>query len=230
MTRASGSRPIVGSWGHRQHKNFTETVRPKKNQKLFFLLLRSSVFDFSELGFSLMRICLLPLFPPSLFSSDSEFHSCPSLRDLFCSAKHWKIVAFPYSRATLRAMRSDRPDPVSVDFCWIWTIWLYGTMNCPTMGKRYYFPVFRWRLLRHPSGHFSTPSPKQTKNHPKWQSLEHTHIRNFGKKIGSEDSGVLVLRFERSETAWRFAVTNVFTFGDNWWTGDVFSKLSLYNE
>ena len=25
------------------------------------------------------------------------------------------------------------------------------------------------------------------KNHPKWQSPEHSHTRNFGKKIGSED-------------------------------------------
>ena len=30
------------------------------------------------------------------------------------SAKHVKIVAFPYCRATLRAMTSDRPDPTEI--------------------------------------------------------------------------------------------------------------------
>ena len=59
------------------------------------------------------------------------------------SAKHVEIVAFSSSRATLRATRSDRPEPAQ-EICrhWSWAIFFRGTKSCPTRRKRFYFDMF----------------------------------------------------------------------------------------
>ena len=151
----------------------------QKNYRSCFLLLRSSVF-FEKSGknnvfflkksptsqkkrFRLLRtwgfacesLSLAPFSSstPSLLSSDSEFHSFPSLHDLF--SETCKNRSISYCRAIHRAIRSNA------------TIFTCFAEN--------FFVI----LL--------ATSQKQTKNHPKWQSPEHTHIRNFGKKIGSQD-------------------------------------------
>ena len=77
-------------------------------------------------------------FPDVAFSTPQL--SPPPLPDFSRPTPNF-ILVHP-STITLRAMRSDRPDPVSADFRWVWAICFCGTKSCPTVGKRPFLSRF----------------------------------------------------------------------------------------
>ena len=84
--------------------------------------LRSGDSGFSEVGFLFMRTCLLPFFPPPLLLFSRPTPNFILVHpSTICSAEHVIIVAFPYSWATHRAIRSDRPDPAEICRHRVWT-------------------------------------------------------------------------------------------------------------
>ena len=119
-----------------------------------------------KLLFRLLRSCVLLLSPPPLLLFSRPPPNFILVHpSKICKAKH-KVVAFPKSRATVRAIRSDRPDPAEICRFWVWTTWPFGTNSCPTFGKRYYIGMFRWKLLRRPFGRLSTRQKKKRKIFP----------------------------------------------------------------
>ena len=158
VTRAAGSEPTSRSWGHRIWK-FSHGIGPSKffrscfsasqNLDVFRKTQENMCFcrknpTSQKLLFRLLRSWVLPIFPSSTSSLLSPLSNFMLVHpSTICSAKQVKVVAFSNSRATVRATRSDRPGPVSADFRWSWTIRPHGTQSCPTVGKSYYFDMFR---------------------------------------------------------------------------------------
>ena len=142
LTRTSGSRPTAGKSGPRNQKFHTETVLPNEtrsccfpSQKFVSFNFRREKITFSKVGPTSQKLRFRLLRTLVFASENLCFATFPSITSLFrlgtflsmslrnCFlTKHVKVTAFS-CRATLRAVRSDRPDRVLEDCqCWSWTI------------------------------------------------------------------------------------------------------------